>query len=173
MIFNEKKDGNFIISEGQKLKFEKEIKKLHNQAKKYAKLKHTHRRTGALAQISLLEDILSNSKVISNDEKIKELVEIYQSDYMHETKADNLFELFYNHLNPQFQIPTIKELKEYGKKLKFDKFKFESKSKTFIVGISYSFGYAGDGYDEYYLTPFLFYWKFIVPRKKELGIETK
>jgi hypothetical protein len=50
MIFNEKKDGNFIISEGQKLKFEKEIKKLHNQAKKYAKLKHTHRRTGALAR---------------------------------------------------------------------------------------------------------------------------
>ena len=41
---------------------EKEIKNLHNKSKKYAKLKHTHRRTGALAQISLLEDILSNSK---------------------------------------------------------------------------------------------------------------
>jgi hypothetical protein len=53
--------GIYLTQEGR-LEIEKKISQLREKSKKYESLGHRHRRGGSLAQISILEEILKDSK---------------------------------------------------------------------------------------------------------------
>lgn len=103
---------------------------------------------------------------------IEKCISIFQKEHVHEKRGDMLFELLFKELYPDYKIPNDEDLLKYGKKLGLRKLKLtkDLNSSLFTFTVYVSQGCNGDWTDKYEFNSFLFFWKVIVPNRRELDL---
>lgn len=102
---------------------------------------------------------------------LEEILEICNSDELHKTKVDMIYELSMKGLGIDQEIPTSQELLKMGKmiirkeKLSISNLKI-NKDGDFEFLVYVSSGCHGDWCDWEVLSPFLFYQKIVKPYQK-------